>query len=223
MKSSSPERTASGVHLLLALLLALTGCTSAKVREVWRDEAYQGRPKSVLVIAIMGNATVQRTFESEFAKRLKGSGIGAVERFRVLPEGTSLEGDQGRDAVVAVIKEQGFDAVLITRITGRRSDVRDIPGMTITTGYGYPYGSYGAWGGYTAVVGSFPDGAAPTTQGYSHESKFLDIETHLFDTRAEKLIWAVRSELRITGPPQEEIGPYVSKVSGILLSEKFLK
>jgi hypothetical protein len=209
--------------LLLALLSSLAGCSTMQVREVWRDEAYQGRPKSVLVIAVMKNATVRRMFENEFAKRLKGRGVNAVESFRLLPEDASLEGDKGRDAVVAIINQQGLDAVLLTRITGIRSDVRDIPGMTITTGYGYPYGSYGAWGGYTAVVGSFPDGAGPTTQGYSHESKFLDIETHLFDTGTEKLIWASLSELRITGPPQEEIEPYVNKVSAILLHEKFLQ
>ena len=224
MQSSSPRRCASvPVGLFLTLALALTGCASAKVREVWRDEAYQGRPKNVLIVAVMKNATVQRTFESGFAKRLQGRGISAVESFRVLPDNAPAESDAVRDAVVAAIREQGIDAVLITRVTGRRSDVRDIPGMTITTGFGYPYGSYGAWGSYAGASYSFPGPSAPTTQGYSHESKFLDIETQLFDVRTEKPIWAVRSELRITGPPQEEVQPYVDTVSRMLLSEKFLQ
>jgi len=224
MKSSSARRTlACALAMLPALLLAISGCASLKVQEVWRDEAYAGRPKSVLVVAVMKNETVQRMFESEFAKRLKGAGINAVESFRVLPDGVALEGDAGRESVVAAIKAQGIDAVLTTRVTGRRSKSENIPGMTITAGYGYPYGGAGAWGGYAGVGYTFGGPSKPTTQGYSHETVFLDIETHLFDARAEKLIWGARSELRVAGPPQEQIGPYVDNVCTILLHEKFLK
>jgi hypothetical protein len=216
MKSSYARWVLScAVTLLPVVLLALSGCASTKVKEVWRDDAYHGHPKSVLVIAVMKDATVQRMFESGFAKRLKEHGAKAVESFRVLPEGTKLEGDAGRDAVVAAIKEQGFDAVLLTRVTGRRSDVRDIPGMTITAGFGYPYGSYGAWGSYAGasipIYSSEP--MAPTTQGYSHETKFLDVESHLFDAKTEKLIWGARTETRVTGPAQEEIIPYIDLVT----------
>src|SRR5512139_90199 len=149
MKSSSSSRALPcAALLLLAMLTALSGCASTKVKEVWRDEAFQGHPKSVLVVAVMRNLTVQRQFESEFAKRLKGRGINAVESFRVLPDGVALEGDAGREAVVAALKSQGFDAVLLTRVTGRRTKNEEIPGMTITAGYGYPYAGAGAWGGY---------------------------------------------------------------------------
>jgi len=39
------------------------------------------------------------------------------------------------------------------------------------------------------VAYTFGGPSQPTTQGYSHETVFLDIETHLFDAKAEKLIW----------------------------------
>jgi hypothetical protein len=224
MKSSSSSRALpSAALLLLALLPALSGCASTKVREVWRDEAFQGHPKSVLVVAVMRNLTVQRQFESEFAKRFKARGINAVESFRVLPDGVALEGDAGREAVVAAIKSQGFDAVLLTRVTGRRTQNEEIPGMTITAGYGYPYAGAGAWGGYAGVGYTFGGPSQPTTQGYSHETVFLDVETHLFDARAEKLIWGARSETRVAGPPQEQIVPYVENVCRILLYEPFLR
>jgi hypothetical protein len=221
MKSSSSRRALfSAAPLLLALLPVLSGCASTNIKEVWRDEAFQGHPKSVLVVAIMKNLTVQRQFESEFAKRLKGRGINAVESFRVLPDGVALEGDAGRDAAVAAIKAQGIDAVLMTRVTGRRYQKSDIPGMTITAGYGYPYGGAGAWGGYAGVAYTIGGPSQPTTQGYTHETVFLDIETHLFDARAEKLIWGARAETRVTGPPQEEIEPYVDKVTRELFQGK---
>jgi hypothetical protein len=209
MRNSSANRgMPCALVLSLASLLALSGCAATKIKEVWKDDVYQGHPKNVLVIAVAGNVTVRREIESGFAKRLKERGAVATESFRILPEGTALTGDAGRDAIVAIIKERGIDAVLFTRVTGRRSNVRDIPGMTITTGFGYyPYG-----GGYSAVIASSGP-TAPTTQGYSHESKFLDIETHLFDATAEKLIWAAQTETRLSGPPQEEIKPYVEMVT----------
>lgn len=210
------------IRLFAAILCygTLAGCAATQIKETWREEAYQGRPKSVLVIAVVKNATFQRMFESEFAKRLKEHGINAVESFRILPDGVSLEGDAGRDAVVAAIREQAIDTVLITRVTGRWSKVSDIPGMTITTGYGFPYGSYGAWGSYVGASYTFGGPTAPTTQGYSHETRFLSVETHLFDARTEKLIWAARSESRVTDTPQEEIKPYVEIVSKELLRAK---
>lgn len=223
MKSSSGRPVLPCAALLVpALLTMLSGCASTKVREVWKDDAFQGRPKSVLVVAVMRNATVQRQFESEFAKRLKASGINAVESFRILPDGVPLEGDAGRDAVIAAIKAQGIDAVLLTRVTGRRTRKDEIPGMTITAGYGYPYGMPGAWGPYVGASYAFGQPSKPTTQDYSHETVFLDVETHLFDAKAEKLIWAARSETRVTGPPQEQIGPYVDNVCRILLHESFM-
>jgi len=221
MKSSSVRRTlVYALALLSVLLVGLSGCTTLQVKEIWKDEAFQGHPKSVLVVAVMKNLTVQRMFESEFAKRLKGRGINAVESFRVLSDGVALEGDAGREAVVAAIKAQGIDAVLMTRVTGRRSHKEEIPGMTITAGYGYPYGGAGAWGGYAGVAYTFGGPSQPTTQGYSHETVFLDIETHLFDAKAEKLIWGARSELRVSGPPQQEIEPYVDRVTRELFKDK---
>jgi hypothetical protein len=198
----------------------LAGCAATQIKEIWRDEAYQGRPKSVFVTAVVKNATVQRMLESGFAKQLKEHGINAVESFRVLPEGLSLEGDAGRDAVVAAIREQGIETVLITRVTGRWSKTSEIPGMTITKGYGYPYGSYGAWGSYVGAAYTISGPSAPTTKGYSHETQFLSVETHLFDAHSEKLIWAARSETRVTGPLQEEIKPYVDTVARELLHAK---
>jgi len=96
MKSSSVRRTlVYALALLPALLVGLSGCTTLQVKEIWKDEAFQGHPKSVLVVAVMKNLTVQRMFESEFAKRLKGRGINAVESFRVLSDGVALEGTRG--------------------------------------------------------------------------------------------------------------------------------
>jgi len=204
--------------LLLSMLLATIGCAATQVKQVRIDENYQGgRPKNVLVIVVVKQPTTRRMMESEFAKKFRERGISAVESFQALAIET-LEGDAARDGIVAAVKERGIDAVLMVRMSGSRIEKETIPGMTITTSYGMPYGSYGAWGGYTAVIGSYP--SAPTTQGYSHEQTFLSCETQLYDVRTERLIWSALSETRVSGTPQEEITPFISHITRTLFSAK---
>jgi hypothetical protein len=201
------------VGCIVMCFLMATGCAATQVKQVWKDEAFQGGClDNVLVIGVLKNKTARMTFESEFVKYFRYRGINAVESFRVLPT-DALEGDEARDAIVHKIKELGINAVLMTKVVGNRTAEETIPGMTITTGYGLPYSSYGAWGSYTSFAYSFPGPSAPTTQGYSHVQKFLVIETQLFDVKTEKLIWAARSETRISGTSQEEIKPYISIIA----------
>ena len=208
------------ITILLCVLLVCIGCAATQVKQYSIDETYQGgKPKNVLVIAVVRQPTTRRMMESEFVKQFKKKGIGAVESFRALTTDT-LAGDAAREGIVAAVKEQGIDAVLTVRSAGGRTEERNIPGMTITTGVGMPYASSGAWGGYTTVMASFPEPSAPTTQGYSAEEKFLFLETQLYDVRTEKLIWSALSETRISGPPQEEINAFVSLMSKELFKAK---
>lgn len=208
---------------IVLCFLAVTGCAATQVKQIWKDEAFQGgRLDNVLVIGILKNNTARRAFESEFVKYFRYRGIIAVESFRVLPT-DALEGDEARDAIVQKIKELGINAVLMTKVVGSRTSEETIPGMTITSGYGLPYGSYGAWGAYAGVAYSFPGPNQPTTQGYSHVDKFLALETQLFDVKTEKLIWAARSETRISGAPQNEIKPYIRIVADKLFRAKLFQ
>ncbi len=205
--------------LSLLLLASLSGCAATQVQQVWRDDSYHGaKPQKLLVIAMVSNQTVRRTIESGFAKRFRDRGMSATESFRVI-ENNEIGSNEAREAVIAKIRELGIEALVLTQVAGVRKAEETIPGMTITRGVGLPTGSYGAWGGYTAVVASFPGPTAPTTQGYAHERKFLALETRVFDVRTEDLIWAVRTETRLNGAPQEEIDPYVTLVVRKLFSE----
>lgn len=210
-------------HGIVLCFLTVTGCAATQVKQVWKDEAYQGgRPDNVLVIGILKNNTARREFESEFAKYFRNRGIIAVESFRVILT-DALGEDEARDAIVQKIKELGINAVLMTKVVGSRTTEETIPGMTITAGYGLPLGSYGAWGAYAGVTYSFPGPSQPTTQGYSHEDKFLVIETQFFDVKTEKLIWAAQSETRITDSPQSEIKPYISIIADRLFRDKLFR
>ncbi len=219
---SSDVRSFLSQGMVLCFLM-VAGCAATQVKQVWKDEAFQGvRLDNVLVIGILKNNTARREFESEFVKYFRSRGITATESFRVLST-DALEGDEAREAIVQKIKDLGINGVIITKVVGSRTSEETIPGMTITAGYGPPYGSYGSWGSYAGVAYSFPGPTQPTTQGYSHVDKFLVIETQLFDVKGERLIWAVQSETRISGSPLSEIKPYISIVADRLFRDKLLQ
>jgi hypothetical protein len=198
---------------MLAALIVHFGCSATQVKQAWIDEAYEGRkPENVLIIAMMGNPTVQREIESQFARRFRDRGIKSTEGFRIMPV-DQLPGQDARDVVVAKVRELKVDAVLIVRPAVSRTTEENIPGMTLTRGIGY--GGVGT----TAVIASSAP-TAPTTQAYSHDTKFLNMETQFYDAQNERLIWFLRTETRLDGPPQEGIEPYVSLVARKLFIAK---
>jgi len=207
-------RAIVAANLFLLLFMIVAGCAATQVQQVWTDQTYQKEHlKSVLIVVLVYNPSTRRMFESEFAKYFKYRGINAIESFRDL-EIESLNGDALRDSILEKMRENGSDTLLLTRVVDRNTKENIIPGMTITTGIGM-------WGASAAAVYSFPGPSAPTTQGYSHEETSLGMVTNEFDARTEKLIWSIRTETRLSGPPQEEIKPYVALVTKRLFSSNF--
>ena len=214
-----PVGTRAGKCFVAVMLLAaLVGCSPAlQLKQVWQDESYRsGRLQKVLVVCDMVTPTMKRSFENQFVIDLRRQEVQAVEGFRIVPEG-ALNEKGGREAVVAMIREQGFDAVLFTRTMTGRSETRDIPGMTIVSGFGSPYG------GGVGVAATIGGPSQPTTQGYSHEQNYKTIETQLFDVRTEKRLWASQSELRLSGSPEKHIEPYVAMITDKLAASRFFK
>ncbi len=205
---------AANLFLLLSLITA--GCAATQVQQVWTDQTYQkGHMKSVFIVVLVYDPSTRRMFESEFAKYFKYRGMNAIESFRDL-EIESLNGDALRDAILGKMRENGSDTVLLTRVVDRNIKEETIPGMTITTGTGM-------WGASAAAVYSFPAPSTPTTQSYSYEETFLGMVTNVFDAKSEKLIWSIRTETRVSGPPQEEIKPYVALVTKKLFNSKLFQ
>jgi hypothetical protein len=209
-------RTIAAGSLFLVIFLLMTGCAATQVQQVWTDETSPGgRLNSVFIIVPVNQPSTRRMFETEFARYFKSHGNKAVESFREVELETFY--DKGsRDAVLAKLREQGIDAVLLTRVVDHRTKENIIPGMTITAGYGM-------WGASAGVGYTFGGPSTPTTQSYSREETFVGLETNLFDAKTEKLLWSIRTETRITGNPQEEIKPYVGLVAEKLFRAKWFK
>lgn len=66
----------------------VSGCAPAtQLTNAWVDPAYKGPPfRNVLVLGVSRNEGERRTFEDEFAAKLRAVGVKAAPGYTVLPE-----------------------------------------------------------------------------------------------------------------------------------------
>jgi len=68
------------------MLILLMACTSTKFKVVRKDEAYQERPRKILVMNELKNPATRRLFEDELVKSLKERGVDAVVSYTNMPD-----------------------------------------------------------------------------------------------------------------------------------------
>jgi hypothetical protein len=112
--------------IALGILLLLQGCSSSQLIDHWRNpEIVYFDAQKVLVLAMSNDAINRRRFENRLVEQLEKKGVHAVNsenlfdyhyttRPRTEEELTSLRQE---------ILNQGFDAILVSKITGAEDKV----------------------------------------------------------------------------------------------------
>jgi ABC-type glycerol-3-phosphate transport system substrate-binding protein len=99
---------------LYCLFVFLNACTPTVFSSIWKDEAYQGHPKKILVSNSFSNPATRRIFEDELVKAFKERGIDAVASYTSMPD--AVVSDKVAAALQA--KDVGADTVLISSTSG---------------------------------------------------------------------------------------------------------
>lgn len=121
-----PRRRLAGIAAGAALLGAL-GCGSSKIILDWREPAFAGPPLGkVLVVAVKSDPARRRIWEDAFVRALAPSGAAATPSYRLFPDALP-----DTAAIVAVVRQQHFDGVLVTHRVNTASVNRAIPGGTL--------------------------------------------------------------------------------------------
>jgi len=167
-----------------AALLLLAACASTTLTNAWKDPAYSGGGfRRLLVVGATDSPTHRRVFEDEFARALRAAGVEAVASYTLIAQDDTKIDDA---ALKAVVRKQGLDGVIMTRLV--RIDKKTV----YTPGYawGVPalayrdslYGYYnGAWSPY-----------AMPAEVREYESAVL--ETTLWNAADDKLVWTATTE-----------------------------
>ncbi len=172
--------------LLLAGLI-VGACASTKPIMEWRDEGFSGQLNHILVIAASDQVTQRRAIEDDYVKALTAVPVTAVPSYTLMDSDLALS----RETVEVAIAGQGFDAVLVTRLLGVEEVEEYQPPVT-----------YDHYRSYHRYYQRSLDYSSP---GYYRKYKILKLETNLYDTATQELIWSMQSETIDPSAPQDVI------------------
>lgn len=195
------------VCLLLGSVL-VAACATTEINGIWKDPSYQARPARILVIGVAKSPLNRRLFEDEFVRRLKDRGTEAIASYTALSD--KQQDDQA--AIAAKVKELNADTVLITRLVSKRTVKVYVPG---TVYYPPPY--YGTWPHYYGY--SYQYIYSP---GYITENEYAVIETNLYETGSDKLVWAALSETLIGDSDKSLIKSYIGIMVNTMVEQGLL-
>lgn len=197
---------------LMVFALLLAGCSSTYLAGSWKNPEYTGQVNKVYIIGIAKNDTNRRIFEDELRSQLQAYGRTGISSYQDLP--ASKETD--KSVIEAKAKQQGADAVFLTRATGQRTEQVVNPGRI---------SSYDTGPRYSGRRGYYPD---PYYRNYgSYYSRSYDIvyepatvtdfqivtlEANLYDVKTEDLIWSAQLETVVDSGIQNLIKDFVAQV-----------
>jgi len=169
-----------GVFAIIALFI-LTSCATTELTKVYTDSAYSGGPiESVMVVGVSKKAKNRKMFEQFFTNQFKSNGIKAVSSAAVIPG----DNDPNKDKIKGAAIEQGMGSVLVTHLVGvEKDETHHADSFTATPDSHLVFGTY-----YT---GTYRYEYRP---GYTEQNTKVKLESNLYETKTEKLIWSATSE-----------------------------
>jgi hypothetical protein len=170
--------------LLFAITALLSACAVKPLVE-WRDSDFSGTVNNILIIGVSDQPVVRRLFEDTFVKELAALGVSAKSSYQLLTD----EQIASKDALEAAISTQSMDSVLVARVIG----VEEISTYTPPT-YNYTYTPSNFNPYYRDYHSYFNHATTVATPGYWDKYEVLKLESNLYDSASQQLIWSVQSE-----------------------------
>lgn len=157
------------------LLAACGGTTQATQVKVAPTPGALEKMKSTLVVGATGNPEARESYETRMVLELREEGVNAERSLDIVGTGELPK----REELEQVVKERGFDTVVVAWFAGTRAEPR-----TVVSGGPYdPY--YGGW-------------YSPWSMGYSSFTtieEYVMVDTLVYRTEGEaKPIFSARTE-----------------------------
>lgn len=175
----------TGRFVQVFAMTALLATCAVKPLAEWRDSSFSGTVDNILIIGVSDQPVLRRLFEDTFVKELAALGVSAKSSYRVLTE----EQISSKDSLEAALREQSMDSVLVTRVIG----VEEINTYTPPT-YTYRHTPLHFDRHYRDYYSYFNHAAQVATPGYWDKYDVLKLESNLYDSASQQLIWSVQSE-----------------------------
>lgn len=186
--------------LLPAIIPLLAACSSTTLSGSWKDPEFRGPVSKIYIVGIAKVDLNRRIFEDTFTRELEMLGVKALPSYRDLP----ISQEDNQSAIAAQLEKNGADVILMTRVTGKRTETVTTPGYATTY-----YGGSGGWGGY------YSRGYAETmyTPSTTTEFQIATVESNLYDTKTGKMIWSAQLETVVENNLEKLFTDFVKTVT----------
>ncbi|MCC6130002.1 MAG: hypothetical protein IT186_08725 [Acidobacteria bacterium] len=195
--------------IVLGLTLVAPAAAGASVKTWKNPEAGQRTFKKMGVFVLMVEQPVRRTAELMFASTAKGE-------TEVIPSHTFVSDDEykNRDAVVAKVKEGGFDSIVVFRInssfeTTESTTKAALPGVM---GANYAY--------FSTAYGFSLNDMGPLTQSVD---RVVQIETLVYAASDQKLVWTGTERMKSPTPTFDSLGSVIEKAVKAMRKDKLIR
>ena len=196
--------------ILLAALALLGGCATSQIVSQRANPDYVGKSfKSVMVVAVISDELVRRTYEDRMVALLGRRGITGIPAYAAVGSRGRVEEADLRQAVA----RSGAEGVLLTRVTSVDRSSGVVPGGTVAFGVGWD-GLYGYYSTAWETVNVPPQKVSGPTWTVS--------ETRLFDAKAAALAWTGSVETRETDNLDAALTQYVRIIFDAMVSDRVL-
>lgn len=193
--------------LCLLLVAVVTACAPIKKLEVWKDEAYSQQPQKILLIAMAKRDNIRRQSENVLANQLTKKGVEAIPSYKVLPQS---EQKPDRQAVEAIVRDLGFDSVLVARSISQKEITNHQYGGVVLGGVAvYDGGWYGYGYGYT--------------YNREYDSDYFIVSTKLYDVDSEKPAWSYLAQVKVDGSKEKAVNQLIPTIVEQLEASKLLQ
>lgn len=173
----------------LVVFAFMLSCTSTKITGAWKNPKLPARPfSSMFVASLSSNTTARATVENDIALTLEKQGITAYKSMDEFPPGVKKDSVTKED-ILASMRNRKADAILTVSLIRKETESRYVPdaGVPYSPFQIYPY--YSDFGGYYTHWQPYV-----YTPGYYEQNKIYYIETNLYDSATEKLVWSAQSK-----------------------------
>jgi hypothetical protein len=180
----------TGIAILIPAVFLLAGCSTTRITGVWKKSDYVGGPfRNILVIGLTKDESNKSIWEDIMAEQLRQNGVNATTSAKCFPGDTDIT----KAEILDYVKQQGIDAVLITRLVDIKKKTAYYPP---TGGYYHGYYDHYYYGWpyhrYYNHFGSFYD--MVYTPGYTTTYTTVVLETNLYDSGTQELVWSMSSD-----------------------------
>jgi hypothetical protein len=194
---------------IVSIAMLMLGCgASTTVKTMWTDPEFQPKEtpmNGVLIMGVYNQRSNALAYEAEMKKQFAAKNVkvaGSLDFWKFDEQPTKEE-------VQALVKEKGYEAVLVSRVTDKQTQVDYQPGYTYG---GYGMGYYGYYGSSWGVVHS---------PGYVTSYDVLFIESNLYKVSGEKLVWVGTSEVFDPSDAMDVIKSFSASIVPTLTSKGY--